>query len=328
MSLLGKRTLVTFSNPSNDAYRVSEANESDGESSDGWEDSGDEADTSENGVPASGAPKTANTRKKCPVWSYSERFQLPETIKLDNFQDDPHGKKVMRDESAYKVYPGLTLPEELKSYSRVFICSRLFNSKMNHNVRVPDVKTKNIQYTRSTNVNEKGGTEETDEGIYIDPKSVRSVHFKKKCLQRKSGKKSVETGFKLGSPFSSFVPQGVDPQFVFIAVPMDQGTFLNKKAVRSEPYRVFSKRQPKYMPKNKRRRKHAEVRKMNTDIRHAEFTLSGLVREHTRLECANRQMRGFFNNIRTMVNDVENQTLKLALEFALRTSTQDELVML
>lgn len=328
---------VMFKTGSSSLFGDYEAIKGGYESSDGWDDSDDEQGMetgSSVSSSSSGTPLPADTQKDVPKWTYSERFLIPQNIKLQNFRSDDCGKKLMRDESAYKVYPGFDIPAALRQYKKVFIGLRVMNSFLSKNARVPDIKTKGIEYTRTTQMNKDGEKEDSDVGIFINPRQVHQIHFKKKCLRIKpdpkapNGKKKTETGFKLGSGFAAYVDDGVTPEFTFIAIPMVENAYVYKEAIRSEPFRVFSKRQDRFLPKNKRRRKNAEIEKMNTDIRDAEFTLSKLDTTLQQYEASNDQMETFFREIQLATMEIDNPTAKIALEYVLQSEQNNEVAML
>lgn len=263
----------------------------------------------EDSTPTQASPKE-------PEWSFYERESLPIGVKLLNFLIEDAGLTLRRDEPANKEYPSLRIPPSFKKYDAVYITVQVFNSATQVYMRVPNPKTKPLQYKRSEN----------QHGMFVKPKDTDIISFKKKCTDKTSGK---DVAFELGKKFLSFTEKGETPQFVFVITPCSKTGYIKDKSVRSETFRVFSKRQERYLNhKNKRKRKHTEIAKRDTDIRDAKLTLSSLKEQALHFQFANEAMERFKSEMRSMAEHLENDTAKLAILFALRDSEGSEIATL
>ena len=178
-------------------------------------------------------------------------------------------------------------------------------------MRTPDIKSKGLQYTRLQN------------GLVVQPKGT--VHFKKKCLDKRTKK---DLAFELGKSYLSHTG-GITPQFIFVAVPFEDGAYVQSKAFRSPAFRVFSKRQERFLEHNhKRQKKNVEIEKLDTDIHDAETTLRCLAQELQRQTFMEREMANFFNEIRSNVHRIKDATAKTALQYALRQIELSEVAIL
>lgn len=247
------------------------------------------------------------TQLERPIWSMEDRERLPELLSLENFVVDESGNSLYRCEPAKKQNPTLTGLKCLAHHSKVVVFICLFNSSESVPMRTPDSKTKTLNKTRLHG------------GIVVNPSEVDAVRFKKKC-QDKAGK---DLAFELGKGFMSHTA-GATPQFIFVAVPFQNG-YLTQKAVRSPTFRVFSKRQERFLePKQKKRRKNAEIQKLDTDIGNAVTTFGALEQELRHADFVHGGMKAFFGQLRAQVAHMQDDTARIALEFALRSAEEPE----
>ncbi|MDA7838898.1 hypothetical protein N9A45_01025 [bacterium] len=242
-----------------------------------------------------------------PTWSMEDRERIPELLSVENFVVDESGNSLYRCEPAKKQNPTLGGLKCLAHHSKVVVFICLFNSFESVPMRTPDSKTKSLNNTRLQG------------GIVINPSEVDAVRFKKKC-QDKAGK---DLAFELGKGFMSHTA-GATPQFIFVAVPYENG-YLKEKAVRSPTFRVFSKRQERFLePKQKKRRKNAEIHKLDTDIGNAVTTFRALEQELRHADFIHGAMKAFFGQMRAQVAHMQDDTARIALEFALRSAEEPE----
>ena len=265
--------------------------------SDGWEDD----DT--NG-PAE--KKQGPFDIQLPVFNLDQRQALPIKIPLTNFIQEPSGKSLYRCEPANRKYPGIDL-SKYKDYTAVYLSIMLLNSSENVLMRVPDFKTKNIDFLRRENI------------MFLKPQE-ECIHFKKKCVDKVTKK---DIAFELGKGFLSHT-FGSTPQFIFIAIPYKDGKFEMSHVGRSEVFHVFSKRQDRFLEhSNKRQKKNTEIEKLDTDIQDAETTLNSLFDRNNRLTQMNAQYHKFYTSIQSQISGVIDDTVKLALQYALRIDEEE-----
>ena len=236
-------------------------------------------------------------------WSRDALESLPESVELVNFIGDA----LYRCEAVAKKYPGVRLTDDMKQADALNIAVALYNSNLYTPMRTPDLKMKGIRSLRK------------DTGLFLNPLGVDILYFKKKCVDKESGK---DTGFELGKGFLSHT-EGITPQFVFVVTPFKDGAWL--PAVRSKPFHVFSKRQERFLSKQaKRRRPNSHLQKLDTDIDNAAQTLQELDNEQRRGTCLDRQFDACFQELRALIGSVTNDTVLIALQHGLRQDAQEE----
>lgn len=301
-------TSPSFSNDSKPDFDSDDGWDSD--SDDGWGTDGDmdalESSMFGTSQQIESAPKLQTVQER-PNWNMSEREKLPVELGLENFVMDESGYNLYRCEPAKKMNPTLCGLSQFSEYESVHISIRLLNAEKSVVIRTPDLKRKCLNAHR------------LDQGVLVNAKKEHSVRFKKKC-QDKSGN---DTAFELGKGFMSHT-LGATPQFIFVAIPYCGG-YVPEKAVRSPPFRIFSKRQERFLePKKKRRRKNVEIQKLDTDIQNAKATFHMMEQELRHAEFINGAMGAFFNQLRSHVANIEDDTTRIALEFALRCEQENE----
>lgn len=281
------------------------------DSDSGWS-SEDEWNDSAHVEPVQSRPEVPRVNiedAKVPVWPQDRLESLPVQLSLIHFIHDETGHALFRCEPANKHYPGISFDQARSSKAHVSV--RLFNSKSQVQMRTPDIKTKGLEYIR------------TKSGIIVDSKGT--IHFKKKCLDKHTKK---DLAFELGKSYLSHTG-GITPQFVFVAVPFENGAYAQDKAFRSPPFRVFSKRQERFLQhKHKRQKTNVEIEKLNTDIDDAETTKRSLTQELRRLKFMSRENQVFFDEMRNMLHLIQNPTVKTALQYALRQDKSTEVATL
>ena len=234
-----------------------------------------------------------------PSWTQDKLESLPIQLTLINYVEDETGYALFRCEPANKCYPGIAFGAT--SVGQVHLTVHLLNSTSHVQMRTPDIKTKRLPHTRVQN------------GLVFGTKG--SIHFKKKCLDKQTKK---DIAFELGKSYLSHTG-GITPQFVFVAVPFENGSYVKSKAFRSPAFRVFSKRQERFLEHiQKRQKKNVEIEKLDTDILDAETTLRCLAQELQRQTFMDHEMVKFFNEIRSNVDRITDPTAKTALQYALR----------
>jgi hypothetical protein len=264
--------------------------------SDDWEDSRDPVEK-----------KQGPFDIRLPVFNLDERQSIPLKIPLRNFNQEERGSKSLyRCEPANKKYPGIDL-SIYKDFTAVYLSIMLLNSTENVFMRVPDFKTKEINFLRRENI------------MFLKPQ-LESIFFKKKS-QDKVTKKDI--AFELGKGFLSHT-LGSTPQFIFIAIPYKDGKFEMNLIGKSEAFHVFSKRQDRFLDhSNKRQKKNTEIEKLDTDIQGANTTLNTLNCRNNRLTQLNAQYSQFFESFQHKISSIEDETIKIALQYALRVDEQE-----
>ena len=251
--------------------------------------------------------KASQSMTARPTWTTAEREKMPQSLHLTNFVQQGGVTTLFRCEAAKGKNPQVSGLSAL-SFQQIHIFTCLFNSRDCIFMRTPDVK-KNCQKPTFEH-------ERTDEGIRFSPSAnpeYNEIRFKKKC-QDKQGN---QTGFELGREYESYT-RGTTPQFVFIAVPYANG-YIKEKAVRSVPFRILSKRQERFLQSTqKRRRKNTVVEKLDTDIVNAKSTLRMVQTELRHENIVNSAMQDFFAQLGGLTDQLQNETAKISIGFALR----------
>ena len=241
-----------------------------------------------------------------PVFNFNQRESIPLKIQLAHFVQEPSGKSLYRCEPANKKYPGIDL-SVYKDFTAVYLSIMLLNSTENVFMRIPDFKSKNIDFLRRENI------------MFLKPRE-ECIYFKKKCVDKVSKK---DIAFELGKGFLSHT-LGSTPQFIFIAIPYKDGKFEMSHIGRSEAFHVFSKRQDRFLEhSNKRQKKNTEIEKLDTDIQDAESTLNVLQQKNRRLTQMNAQYKNFYKDLQKQMDKIADGTVKIALQYALRSEEEE-----
>jgi hypothetical protein len=251
--------------------------------------------------------------------------KIPETLEMLNLVDNGKKKDLYRCEPASKQYPGCHSSAlcNLKTYL-LQIC--LFNSAPNRDgvfvfvpMRVPDFKTKGLNFVRR-NQTECGpnGVVTDNSCVFIVNGKTPTVHFKKKCVHKRTGK---DIAFKLGKGFLSYTG-GIVPQFTIVAIPFVSGKLDLSKAIRTPKFEVWSKRQERHTARtNKRHKKSSEIGKLDTNIAEAEIALNALKTEFQRIRCRNRKLEVTIGTIRRRAVSLPEGASKISYEYATREIT-------
>ena len=175
------------------------------------------------------------------IRDYKTRCSLPVNAKLLNFNKCPRGHCNKRDAAVLGKYPGCTIPEQVRTGEHVLVSFFLHhdldsnamktylgkNSKGEDNFKPPDFLEKahdNIDVR--TRVHHPILSNE--QWISSD---LTQIHWKKKPWKLSGNMKSI-AGVKY-------------PQWVIVMTPKVNGILQYDKSVRSEPFEVRSKDQPK-----------------------------------------------------------------------------------
>lgn len=236
--------------------------------------------------------------------SQKELIDLPKDLKMVNLVSEPTGDVCFRCEPANKIYPGVTIPDNMMQFPFVFLFMGLLNTTQPINIRIPDLKMpKNFWYLR------------TDKGIFIDTSKMSSptIYFKKK-----SQVKGEDTAFRLGKGYLSHTDDA-PPQFSLGAVAFQNGSFIYDSARRTERFYVLSKRQDRFLPPTKKRhKKNTEEARLETNIAAAELTINRTRALRIRLQHRNNIKQRLMASIRHVVSSMPESTAKIALEYAIR----------
>jgi hypothetical protein len=243
---------------------------------------------------------------------------LGDDIKLHNFGVNDSGRLVihrcepLKDPSTgLKKYPTVVLPSSFDGYDKVLLTMSLFHPNCGH------------VYVRFPNLKDKVEQRRTKTGLWANP-SNGPFRLKKKAIDK--GTKD-DVAFQLGVNFKFHVP-GMEPCFVIVATPFENGRLVTNKAVRSKSFRVQSKRQHGQTNSRKRRKKSKEINKLNTDIQAAQREKEILQREDTRMSYVNTEHQRFMHNLRNKISSIPPGPAKIALLHASRSIKKETTVVL
>lgn len=256
---------------------------------------------------------------ECPKIDFEQLQAMNETLYLQNFINDTTGFTLYRDEPyVNKQYPGLEMSSMASEHTQVFIALVLYYTNGNRvPVRVPDIKSKK----KSKQVK----TVRHENGLFVDTSTLHNntIFFKKKSVDKQNGN---DTAFELGKDYSSHT-MGVPSQFVFYAVPFVNGTFVTEKAQRSQKFFVKSKRQERFLPQSKKRRKkNVEHLKIITDIQAAEETYRALVDKLAALQYDNQEYAKILSTVKSVLPLMRNGAVHIALTHGTRPMFNDNTI--
>tara|TARA_B110000285_G_scaffold235611_1_gene318683 strand:- start:5691 stop:6506 length:816 start_codon:yes stop_codon:yes gene_type:complete len=244
--------------------------------------------------------------------AYNNAETIPKDLNLLNFLDTGAHFILNRCEPVNKMYPSVHIPERLRKYKSLVISMMLYHHDCETvDVRCPDLKDK-IQLYRNHH------------GVWIDPSSNSIVRMKKKAINQVTKR---DTAFRLSTDFK-FHTNGIEPTFVFAAIPFENGKFVYEDASLSKPFFVRSKRQERHTnTSRKRRKKGVEILKINTEILSAREQLEQLKTRLAQLKSQNGEYVTLFSDMRRYVGEF-NPTTNIALDHAFRgISTTDSVTL-
>jgi len=275
--------------------------------SDEWEDVSDSVS-----VPLSVSKTIENV--ELPRFGRVDRESLSETLPMVNVVIENGVTKILRCEPAAKKYPGLQLSPYFQNSDAVLLSIHLHNATEDViSMRVPDFKTTGLDIIR------RNGS------VFIKQPKLASLHFKKKCQDKKTGQ---DIAFELGKGFLSHTG-GIDAQFMMVMIPFNNGRLEVERASRTCKFYVYSKRQSRYMPKKrKRHKKNTEILKLETNIREAAITLSSLEQDLVKIRYSNQTLENAVCLIRQHTSRLPDGPVKIALVHATRRSACEEVACL
>lgn len=237
-----------------------------------------------------------------PSMSYSEQNNLPKGLVLQHFMDNGNCVVLNRCEPVNKMYPTVVFPPAFQKFNNVLLSLVLFH----HNggnvlVRHPDLK-------------DKIGLHRNKYGVFINP-SCGEIRMKKKAVDKKTNQ---DLAFRLSADFK-FHTKGVEPSFMFVATPFENGGYLSEQSICSKQFFVRSKRQDRHCATSNKRRKRSDIDKMITDIESTQRQLDLLMTLNRRLGCQNNTSCGLVKQLQRSLRQMPVGTTKLALEHAFRT---------
>lgn len=250
--------------------------------------------------------------------------KIPETLEMLNLVNNGKKMDLYRCEPASKQYPGCH-SSDLLSVPVYLLQICLFNSALDGDgvhvfvpMRVPDFKTKGLNIVRRNQTPADGD----NSCVFIVNGKTPTIHFKKKCVHKQTGK---DIAFKLGKGFLSFTG-GIVPQFTIVAIPFINGKLDLLKAIRTPKFEVWSKRQERHTARtNKRHKKSSEIGKLDTNIAEAEIALNALKTKFERIRCCNRKFEVTIGTIRRRAVSLPEGASKISYEYATREiSSQSE----
>jgi len=288
-----------------------------GSSDDEWEESTLSVD------PDPGKNADAQSSGRNPVASDMPSIEninnLASSVEIINMENEQNGLSLYRCEPAKGNPPGIVIPVELKHYKFLHVSIHLINGTVPTHMRLPDPKKKNVLFSRCLD------SDGMERGAFISTIGTSdTLYFKKKCINKHSG---LDTAFQLGKGFASNTG-GITPQFCIVLTPWVVNGFAQDKAVRTDRFYIFSKRQDRYLDaKKKRPRKNVEIKRLDTDIDAAESTLRILQEQFLRIRHKNIGSEQLFGRIREKLFVMDDSTTKIALTFSTRPLIQkDEVV--
>tara|TARA_B110000908_G_C10264319_1_gene462152 strand:+ start:42 stop:959 length:918 start_codon:yes stop_codon:yes gene_type:complete len=258
--------------------------------------------------------------------------KIPTTLEILNLVPNGPTLNLYRCEPAKNKYVGIH-SDKLRTWPKYLLQICVFNSVANFDgsysgvpVRLPDFKTKDIQFIRRQNDLEKtdknGSAVDTSSVFVIDGKTD-TLFFKKKC-QDKVTKNDI--AFYLGKKFLSYTGN-IPPQFTIVCVPFINGKLCMDNAIRTPNFHVFSKRQDTSGRPNKRRKKSREIATLDTNISESEIVLRQLEMEYTQEKHQNRKFVVTFGTIKRRIPALPDGPVKMTLEYITRhTQVQMDVV--
>lgn len=233
---------------------------------------------------------------------YTTAETIVKDLDLLNLLDNGSHFILNRCEPVNKMYPSVLIPERLRKYKSLVISLMLYHHDCETvDVRCPDLKDK-FQLDRNQH------------GVWIDPSTNFIVRMKKKAINQETKK---DTAFRLSTDFK-FHTNGIEPSFVFTAIPFENGKFVYEEASVSKPFFVRSKRQERHTNgSRKRRKKGVEILKINTDISSAQKQLEKLKTRLAQLKSKNGEYRVLFSDMRRYIGEFR-PTTNIALSHAFR----------
>ena len=246
-------------------------------------------------------PFGSNEQNKAYV-TYDEAEMMPKDLLLVNFLDTGSHYILNRCEPVSKMYPSVRLPGRLECYKSVVLSMMLYHHDCETvDIRCPDLKDKFELYRNH-------------HGVWIDPSINSVVRMKKKALNQETQR---DTAFRLSTDFK-FHTNGIEPSFVFTAIPFVNGKFVYEDASVSKPFFVRSKRQERHTNvQRKKRKKGVEIMKINTDISSAQKQLDKLKTRLTQLKSKNGEYATLFSEMSHTIGNF-NPTTNIALTHAFR----------
>ena len=223
----------------------------------------------------------------------------PATLELLNLD----GRVVHRDEGVKGRHPTLIIPGTHQRYPRLLLTLSLFHDGCEHvHVRFPNPKDKCEQYRGQS-------------GLWINATKTSALRLKKKAVDHTTYE---DLAFRLGADFK-FHTHGIDPSFIVVATPFEDGRFWPDKAIRSEPFFVRSKRQERHQSgPHKRRKKARELQKINTDIESARTQKESLEQQNARSDYVMGQHTQFLKHLNRRTRTMPDGPAKIALLHATR----------
>ena len=236
-----------------------------------------------------------------PDYAHSNYDALPEKIKLVNFLSTDGIATIYRCEPVNKQYPTVDLGS--MDYKHVLLTMALFhNGCESVFVRFPDLKDKTSIHRSSY-------------GLWVDAKQDHLFRIKKKATDLIT---KENTAFRLGGDFK-FHTNDMEPRFIIIATPFENGVFLKDKAIRTCPFFVKSKRQERHLSNPaKKRKKEVEVQKILTDINTVETQKEKLQMQRGRLRYEISMTTRFFEKMYEEIGRCPDACTRIALEHAFR----------
>lgn len=237
---------------------------------------------------------------------YASAEAMTKDLELINFLDTGSHLVLNRCEPVNKMYPSVHIPERLLRYKSLVVSMMLYHHDGEAvDVRCPDLKDK-FEVFRNHH------------GVWIDPSIHSIIRMKKKAINQETKK---DTAFRLSTDFK-FHTNGIEPCFIFTAIPFENGQFVYRDASVSKPFFVRSKRQERHTSgSRKKRKKGVEILKINTDISSAREQLAKLQARAKQLKSKNEEYialtRHMNSDIRRHVGEF-NSTTNIALRHAFR----------
>jgi len=275
---------------------------------------------------ASGATESAVSPSWVPIFSSGDRENMSVDLELLNSVQSKNTACIYRCEPANKHYPGIRIPERLKTARTLMLTIELHNAVgAPKRTRMPDFKTKGLKFERCVGPGQRPppGEQPSKDVVFLKQPFPDVVHFKKKCQDKITHK---DIAFELGGGFVSHTGE-ITPQFTIVATPFIGNKLCVEQAARTEKFHVFSKRQDRFMVRTKKRRKkNTEILRKETNIKEAEVVLKSLEQKLQTEKLRNDIISSSLREIRLRSAKLPSGPMKIAIEYATRQLESDDVV--
>ncbi len=230
----------------------------------------------------------AEITEKSPYVSHKARDAVPERLVLGGFVLNQYGHVLYRDEPALDSYPRVVFPDDVVTAQQTWRLEYYL-----HNESVDHAAAPWLRVEVNDTLNRKREHKAMHESCPVSDNTlwVRADASKFAVLFEKK-----RDAWKLSKTFKYTTASRTLPRFVFVAIPCNKaGKPDYSKAIRTPPFAVKSKRQPKETAARaastrapKRTRRTAETEQLAVQIRDVGAEIVRLAAENKRLRESNQ----------------------------------------